>query len=501
MNTKALIGLSMILGVLVFWLSSTDKTASETPEQIVLRVAQEKIVVLLQQGRQQLENSQYSQPPGSNAFETYTEVLELDSTNTEAQSGLNEIADQYVLLSKNLQGGEDPAQSLSTIAHGLTLFPENKKLLAMQDAIMEKALLHKKEKAVRQKQKEMLKDVARQREDNVLLLLAQAEEQLLANRLTQPAEDNAYDTFKKVLSIESRNSRALEGLSEIAGRYEKLAVTNKEKKAWKKALGFVDRGLGIVPDHAGLLALKKELQQQAKVSKQKNQRVGRWLKLAKTSSGKKAYDYYQQVLALDAGNRAARLGVRKVMLSFEKTARGQRDKGKLEDSLSTVKAGLKLFPDHSVLLMLKEEIKQQILALERRKKSSEQVGEKAKLRDLQKRARIQIRAKRYIEPVGNNALETYQDILDIDDENKTARRGIEKLVKYFYTQALVKRRANDFSGSLLLVEKGLIVDDSHAKLLALKGELEEAQAESVREAEAQQKKKERSQEFKVFGTF
>jgi len=501
LNTKPLIGLSMILGVLVFWLGSADKTPSETPEQVAQRMTQEKIVVLIKQGRRQLENSQYSQPAGNNAFDTYTQILALEPENVEARNGLDEISDQYILLSRNLQGGEDPAQSLSTITHGLTLFPDNAELLAMQDALMDKALSQKKEQAERHRQEETLSDVVRQKENEIVSLLQQAEEQLLANRLTQPSGDNAYETFKAVLMIDPRHARGLDGLNEIASRYEKLARTNKEKKLWKKSLGFVARGLTIVSDHAGLLALKKEVNKQIKVSAEKNQRLARWLKLAKVSSGKKAYDYYQKVLAVDLNNRQARLGVRKVMLGFEKTARKLRNKGKLQDSLSTVEAGLKLFPEHSVLLMLKDEVKQQILALERRKKSSKDVTKKAKVRDLQKRARIQIRAKRYINPVGDNALETYQDVLDIDANNKTALRGMENLAKYFYTQALIKRSADDMAGSLALVAKGLIVDESHIQLLALKSKLEEAKTAQIRQEKEDQEKKEKSQKFKVFGTF
>ena len=96
------------------------------------------------------------------------------------------------------------------------------------------------------------------REPRVRRLLASAEAALKKSRLTQPAGDNAYGYYRRVLALDPKNAKAKEGLTRIALRYSWLAETEIAKYNYSKARMYIRRGLDVEPDNAKLLLLKKE---------------------------------------------------------------------------------------------------------------------------------------------------------------------------------------------------------------------------------------------------
>ncbi len=90
-------------------------------------------------------------------------------------------------------------------------------------------------------------------------LLQRGQQQIASLKLTIPADDNAYDTYKTVLSLDSGNQEALDGLNFIAERYQNLAIASKDRFNFDHALKMSNRGLEVVPNHSGLLSLQDEL--------------------------------------------------------------------------------------------------------------------------------------------------------------------------------------------------------------------------------------------------
>ncbi len=90
-------------------------------------------------------------------------------------------------------------------------------------------------------------------------LLQRGQQQIANLKLTVPADDNAYDTYKTVLSLDPGNQEAQDGLNFIAERYQNLAIASKDRFNFDHALKMSNRGLEVVPDHAGLLSLQDEL--------------------------------------------------------------------------------------------------------------------------------------------------------------------------------------------------------------------------------------------------
>ena len=89
-------------------------------------------------------------------------------------------------------------------------------------------------------------------------LLETAERHIDSLRLTKPAKDNAYTTFLRVLELDPQNRQAKDGLQRIATLYEKRARQYLADGAIQSSLTNVKRGLRIMPDHHGLLAVQSD---------------------------------------------------------------------------------------------------------------------------------------------------------------------------------------------------------------------------------------------------
>ncbi len=104
-------------------------------------------------------------------------------------------------------------------------------------------------------------------------LLETAEHHIDSLRLTKPAKDNAYTTFLRVLERDPHNRQAKDGLQRIASLYENRARQHLTNGAIQSSLIYVKRGLRILPDDHGLLAVQSDANALLKVQKAQRQRV------------------------------------------------------------------------------------------------------------------------------------------------------------------------------------------------------------------------------------
>lgn len=93
-------------------------------------------------------------------------------------------------------------------------------------------------------------------------LLANAQRQLADYRLSSPAGDNCYETYRQILSIDPSNRAAESLLKKIGEAYRKLATTEQTQGQFQKGLMHVEKGLSLLPRDKSLLALQVELKAQ-----------------------------------------------------------------------------------------------------------------------------------------------------------------------------------------------------------------------------------------------
>ena len=86
-------------------------------------------------------------------------------------------------------------------------------------------------------------------------------------------------------------------------------------------------------------------------------------------------------------------------------------------------------------------------------------------------ARDQMATERYVEPAGDNAFETYTEVLKEDAENETAMNGLTQIAEYYEEQARLKQNAGEFDQSLALLDLGLKAAPKNSNLIALNNEV------------------------------
>lgn len=90
-------------------------------------------------------------------------------------------------------------------------------------------------------------------------LTDRARVQLAGYRLTSPAGDNSYETYRQILALDPSSPAASSLATGIAAAYRKLAVGAKARGRLHQGLAYVSKGLEIHPGDSALLALQAEL--------------------------------------------------------------------------------------------------------------------------------------------------------------------------------------------------------------------------------------------------
>ncbi|MGF1644479.1 MAG: FHA domain-containing protein [Thiotrichales bacterium] len=93
----------------------------------------------------------------------------------------------------------------------------------------------------------------------VMTLLAQAQRQTDALKLTEPARDNAFLTYQRVLRLDPGNREAELGLGRIAEAYLGMAQQQKSRRNYTRSLAMIDKGLAVQRGHRELRNLRNEV--------------------------------------------------------------------------------------------------------------------------------------------------------------------------------------------------------------------------------------------------
>ncbi|NJN45701.1 MAG: hypothetical protein HC808_03555 [Candidatus Competibacteraceae bacterium] len=95
------------------------------------------------------------------------------------------------------------------------------------------------------------------KERQIKQLLSQAEQYREQTQLIQPSGDNAYETYRQVLALDTGNVRAQQGLAQIVDTYRQQAEALRDQGQWQDSLAKIDEILQVFPDNAGMQSLRK----------------------------------------------------------------------------------------------------------------------------------------------------------------------------------------------------------------------------------------------------
>lgn len=153
---------------------------------------------LLNRAENKLNNSEYTKPENDNAFYYYQQVLVIDADNQAANKGIRNIEDQLLKQANTAFKNKQYVKSLDYLAQLKLVNPESKNAKSLQNKI-------NKEQS---------------QQSQIVSWLNKAETQKKNNNYTSPKNNNAFDTYNKILKLEPDNKQALDGLKTIQWHYK-----------------------------------------------------------------------------------------------------------------------------------------------------------------------------------------------------------------------------------------------------------------------------------------
>jgi len=169
-------------------------------------------------------------------------------------------ADQYWAQAVELRRQDDRVATMQAIEKGLALIPDHEGLTRLRQEVSAEIAAQQRQQVERE-----------QREREIASLLEQADAHVQAWRLTTPAGNNAQETYQQVLKLDAGNAQARAGLERIAEGYLQLAQKRRAAGALQDSLTFIERGLGVVPEHAELLRLREAVRAEESAAQQRQE--------------------------------------------------------------------------------------------------------------------------------------------------------------------------------------------------------------------------------------
>lgn len=286
-------------------------------------------------------------PQNDSAFSIYIHILAISPSNQRALSGLDKIAGHYLRWAQDRRAEGKLKRSQLFVTRGLKVRPENRDLVALENQVAAE-LLERESRA-----------------NTIETLAERAGQQVALLRLTLPEGENAYETYQEMFAIDKFNQQAAEGLQEIPVQLKSLLISALRKKDFASALAFAEQAINMDPGGvdnrngealvATAIEAKKTIRSRIETLLDRAESYVSAQKLV-LPPDENAFQYYQDVLAIDPENRVAQAGLGRIEKQYQTLARSKLQEGNREQSLMLVEEGLKVFPDNASLRGLLDQI-------------------------------------------------------------------------------------------------------------------------------------------------
>ncbi|OUD12107.1 serine/threonine-protein kinase [Thioflexithrix psekupsensis] len=303
-----------------------------------------------------------------------------------------------------------------------------------------------------------------EREQQLAQWLQQAEFDWQQGRLLSPEGENAYARYQKILQRDPEHPAALSGVKQLLRYYQHQAEQAYNKQQWEQVAQAIQQELIVSPNDEILLHWQNQWQQQrdqqvteAQKQHDRDVQLSQMLQQARQavalSQLSEAVQLYQQLLTAYPEHVAATEGLQEIATRYETLVREHALDPAAQ--LFFLEEGLRWFPHHVGLLALQQQQQQQ-------QETQQQIDL------LLKQAEQHRQAHRLTEPVGNNAYELYQRILQLQPRHTEALTGIQRLADHYEQLA---RQENRIARRRTLIDKGLALVPNHMGLQQLQQQL------------------------------
>jgi len=143
MKAWGLPAIALIAMLATFTIYQNNFTAHSEPEIIVIpfsdisQVDQEKVLSLLEIADAHMMVQRYTEPPGSNAFAAYSQIIKIHPGNPQALDGLTKIADIFAELAQNYIDKNEIQTAMNFINEGLKINNSHESLIKLQKILQQ----------------------------------------------------------------------------------------------------------------------------------------------------------------------------------------------------------------------------------------------------------------------------------------------------------------------------------------------------------------------------
>ncbi len=312
----------------------------EVPIKKVILDKASTIETQLSIAEQQIAELKFSTPKEDNAFETYKAILENSPNEKRALKGLQNISNYYLKQAKNQHVKNRVDKAQLSISKGLKVSPNHKELNKLKELI------------------EANKQRVENKQNKIKTLFEKAKQEIKALQYTKPLNDNAYNTYQKIISLDNDNSQAKYGVLRVLSRLTTQAQNAFAEKDYTAAFNRSEEILALPskevsgPFHKKVIFTAVETKKNIiknlltlAYNQQKTQQLT-------NRSGDKAFRLYNKVLKFSPNNKDAKKGLNSLRIQYQKLARVALSAKKIDQTLKLTKEGLSIFPNNSLLLAL-----------------------------------------------------------------------------------------------------------------------------------------------------
>jgi tetratricopeptide (TPR) repeat protein len=462
--TASIIGVLAIGGAVGWWVTSSDSGVGVAENSAF----SQKTMDLLEDAKDAMADERWYEPANNNAQYYYTTALALAPRNQEAIDGIEALVVKYLDNAEQAMTANDEAKAVAWLNQSsqISFYASDQQLVERQQTLRGQ-LFQMQQQNIRNSE----------RKNQVSQLLEEAKAALADNRLSSPAGDNAYDKYQSALALDPQNMAAMQGVSAIAAMYLKQSIAEAEQKNFSRARALVAAAIQIDSQHPDLqnsqqkinqfealeqqekmnLADQKEqtqeeiLLQQELANKNRMQQISSLLIAAtkdltedrlQSPAGDNAVQKYRQVLQLEPSNLEALEGLQKVGEKYVVLANNKLKSFEIEKADEYLNLAQKLVPNSQNLIAARRNV---ISAREDQAIQREiQLRRERQIKQLIASAKKDVEAGRLSAPLGNNALEKYSQVLNLDSINTVASNGRNKIVDKLTKDATSAIRAKDF---------------------------------------------------------
>lgn len=254
-------------------------------------------------------------------------------------------------------------------------------------------------------------------------LLREATADVAADRLTTPADKNAYSRFRAVLSLDPTNAAALKGLHDILTRYLILAKAAANENSFDLAKGYLNKASAVSPGAESITAARAGLEDRSAAYVEEQQRIESEARQAAQEERQRMEDARRATEEERKRLEAARIAAddERRRITAEREAEIERRRTE-QEAVVTAK-------------------------LEADFKKSQEIAA------LLGSAQEAFAAERLTSPSGDNALSGFKAVLVIDPNNAEADAGVKRIAERYTQLAMEEIVAYRFDEAESLIDE------------------------------------------------